>query len=153
MIVPFIGPAIGMILPLLIGAFLPLDPTLMVFLAVALLVLQVFVMNVLAPIIMGSSVGLHPLLVLMALLVGIKEAGLVGAIFGIPIVGVLWATTVHLLRRRGVIPWTSLEPQPTRAAPGPLLRLITGLLERLGRRRPATGDGDAIQGTGDRPAG
>lgn len=104
MIIPFFGPALGMLLPILIGAFTPLPLIDLLFLALALVLLQIAVLNVLSPNIMGRSVRLHPLLVLLALLVGIKEAGLVGAIFGIPIVAVLWATAVYLLRRRGYVP-------------------------------------------------
>ncbi len=104
MIIPFFGPALGMILPVLIGAFKPLPLIDLLFLAVALVLLQILVLNVLSPNIMGRSVRLHPLLVLLALLIGIKEAGLVGAIFGIPIVAVLWTTAVYLLRRRGFVP-------------------------------------------------
>ena len=104
MIIPFFGPAIGMILPLLIGAFKPLTLIGLLFLALALILLQIAVLNVLSPNIMGRSVRLHPILVLLALLVGIKEAGLVGAIFGIPIVAVMWTTVVYLLRRRGYVP-------------------------------------------------
>lgn len=104
MIIPFFGPALGMLLPILIGAFTPLPLIDLLFLALALVLLQIAVLNVLSPNIMGRSVRLHPLLVLLALLVGIKEAGLVGAIFGIPIVAVLWTTAVYLLRRRGYVP-------------------------------------------------
>ena len=104
MIIPFFGPAIGMIMPILIGAFTPLPLVEMLFLALALVLLQIAVLNILSPNIMGRSVRLHPLLVLLALLVGIKEAGLVGAIFGIPIVAVMWTTAVYLLGRRGYVP-------------------------------------------------
>jgi predicted PurR-regulated permease PerM len=47
--------------------------------------------NVVSPRVMSQTVGLHPLLVLVAVLVGGKLAGVWGAIFGVPIAGVLVA--------------------------------------------------------------
>ena len=48
-------------------------------------VLQV-IFNVLAPRLLSQQVGLHPLLVFLAVLTGARVAGIWGAIFGVPIV-------------------------------------------------------------------
>jgi hypothetical protein len=53
-------------------------------------VLQFVVINVLAPKIMSQSVGIHPLLVFAAVLVGAKLAGGWGAIFGVPLAAMLY---------------------------------------------------------------
>jgi hypothetical protein len=53
--------------------------------------------------VMSESVGLHPLLVFLGLLVGIKQAGLAGAIFGVPLAAVVYDSVVILLRRWSVI--------------------------------------------------
>ena len=156
MIIPFFGPALGMLLPLLIGAFRPLPLIDLLFLALALVLLQILVLNVLSPNIMGRSVRLHPLLVLLALLVGIKEAGLVGAIFGIPIVAVLWATAVYLLRRRGYVP-----PEVEADSPeGNISNRVRQTIARLVRgergdvaEKPATTTATTRQGRGQSTLG
>jgi predicted PurR-regulated permease PerM len=103
MVIPFIGPLLALIVPLTI-ALLSNMPTSQLFgVAVGLVILQLLVLNVVAPKVMSQTVGLHPLLVFLALLVGIKEAGLAGAIFGVPIAAVIYAAGQILLRRWQVI--------------------------------------------------
>lgn len=90
MVIPFFGPIIAIVPPLILAAAQGgVTLTLQVF--IALFVLQQIVFNVLAPKVMSDAVGLHPLLVLMAILVGGKAAGLAGAIFGVPVIAVLVA--------------------------------------------------------------
>ncbi len=89
MMVPFIGPVLAIIPPVAIALFVHPDRALWVFLP--LLLLQQLVLNVLAPKVMGTTVGMHPLLVLLALLVGAKLAGVWGAIFAVPVAGVVVA--------------------------------------------------------------
>jgi predicted PurR-regulated permease PerM len=89
MMIPFIGPVLAMIPPVLIAAFVRPENTWWVFLA--LLLLQQVILNVLAPKVMSKSVGMHPLLVLLSLLIGSKLAGAWGAIFAVPVTGVLVA--------------------------------------------------------------
>ncbi len=89
MMIPFIGPVLAMIPPVMIAAFVHTNKTWWVFLS--LLLLQQVVLNVLAPKVMSKSVGMHPLLVLLALLVGSKLAGVWGAIFAVPVAGVVVA--------------------------------------------------------------
>ena len=59
-------------------------------------ILQQVVTSVIAPKIMSQTVGMHPLLVLFATLIGIKVGGFWGALFGVPVVGVIYATTVYM---------------------------------------------------------
>ncbi len=89
MMIPFVGPMLAMAPPTLIAAFVQPDKTWWVFLL--LLLMQQMVLNVLSPKLMSKSVGMHPLLVLLALLVGSKLAGAWGAIFAVPMAGVLVA--------------------------------------------------------------
>jgi predicted PurR-regulated permease PerM len=98
MVIPFLGAFLSVIPPLLIAFFsTPWQTTLIVFLA--LLGLQQVVLNVIAPRVLSSSVGLHPLLVFAALLVGIKIAGFWGAIFGVPIMAVIYSMALFFYQR------------------------------------------------------
>ncbi|HLH73292.1 MAG TPA: AI-2E family transporter, partial [Chloroflexota bacterium] len=112
MVIPFIGPLLAAILPLLIAIFSGLPTTQFIAILVALVGLQILVMNIIAPKVMSENVGLHPLLVFLALLVGAKQAGVAGAIFGVPVAAVIWAAIRILLRR-----WAVIGPAP---APLPL---------------------------------
>jgi predicted PurR-regulated permease PerM len=46
--------------------------------------------NLLQPLIMGRTVSLHPLVILLALIVGSILAGIVGAIVAVPVTSVIW---------------------------------------------------------------
>jgi predicted PurR-regulated permease PerM len=94
MIIPFIGPLIAIVPPVALAA--AQSPGSLVGVLVALLILQQVVTSVIAPKIMSETVGMHPLLVLFATLIGIKVAGFWGALFGVPVVGVIYATTVYM---------------------------------------------------------
>ncbi len=89
MLIPFIGPVLAFIPPIAIA--LVLHPGSTWWVALLLLGLQQVVLNVLAPRVMSQSLGMHPLLVLLALVVGAKIAGVWGAIFAVPVAGTLVA--------------------------------------------------------------
>lgn len=56
---------------------------------IIVVVVQALIVNVIAPKIMSESVGVHPLVVFAAMLLGSKIGGVWGALFGIPIAGVI----------------------------------------------------------------
>jgi predicted PurR-regulated permease PerM len=86
MFIPFFGPPIALLPPILVAAGFRSE----VFWPVALILLgaQTILVNFAQPRLMHRSVGMHPILVIIALLVGAQVAGLWGAIFGIPIAAV-----------------------------------------------------------------
>jgi hypothetical protein len=89
MLIPLFGPFLSLLPPLLV--VLIQNPGLSIWLLLILFVYQFVITNVLMPRLLSQAVGLHPLLVLAAILLGIKVGGFWGAFFGIPVVGVLWA--------------------------------------------------------------
>ncbi len=56
---------------------------------IVVVVAQALILNVVAPRIMSESVGVHPLVVFAAMLLGSKIGGVWGALFGIPVAGVI----------------------------------------------------------------
>jgi predicted PurR-regulated permease PerM len=99
MAVPFFGPFVAWIPPVLVAFVSKPDallPTLVV-----VMVGWAIVMNVLQPRIMANALQIHPIVVLGSVLVGIKIAGVSGGIFGIPIAAVISALMLGVLRRRG----------------------------------------------------
>ena len=99
MVLPVLGGFLAIIPPFLIALF---SGSLfnVIFVLVALLVLQQVVLNIIAPKVMSENVGIHPLLVFLAILLGLKVAGAWGAIFGVPVAGVLSAMAQYFVSRR-----------------------------------------------------
>jgi predicted PurR-regulated permease PerM len=56
---------------------------------IIVVVVQAVILNIIAPKVMSQSVGVHPLVVFGAMLLGSKVGGVWGALFGIPIAGVI----------------------------------------------------------------
>jgi predicted PurR-regulated permease PerM len=111
MLIPLIGPFLAMIAPVLVAVLQRPDAFWWVFLA--LFLLQFVVVNVVAPKIMSQSVGIHPLLVFAAMLVGARIAGAWGVIFGIPIAAVLYVT-VRSFYYRVILHTPLYQPAPPR---------------------------------------
>jgi predicted PurR-regulated permease PerM len=86
MLIPFFGPPLALIPPIVAAwiytpAFIPV--------AIILVAVQTLIVNWLQPRLMQGSLGMHPILVLVGLLVGAQVAGVWGALFGIPVIAVL----------------------------------------------------------------
>lgn len=97
-LIPIVGAPVALFLPALIALFQQgLATAGYVFIAV--FALQQLILHILMPRIMSETMGMHPLLVFAALLIGIRVAGFWGALFGIPVVGVLAAMVGHVYRR------------------------------------------------------
>jgi predicted PurR-regulated permease PerM len=88
MVIPFIGPYLAMGPPIILAIILTPGSVWWVF--ILLFILQFVVVNVLAPRIMSRQVGIHPLLVFAAVLIGAQVAGGFGAIFGVPAAAMLF---------------------------------------------------------------
>jgi predicted PurR-regulated permease PerM len=56
--------------------------------------------HVLAPVVLGRAVNLHPVAILLALTAGAVLAGIVGAFLAVPVMAVAWTVLVYL-RQRG----------------------------------------------------
>jgi predicted PurR-regulated permease PerM len=97
MAIPFFGPFVSWAPPVLVAFLVMPDATLPSF---ALMGIGWFVvMNVLQPRVMAQAVGIHPIVVLGSVLVGAKVAGVIGAIFGIPIAAVISAFFLEYIAR------------------------------------------------------
>jgi predicted PurR-regulated permease PerM len=98
MAIPFFGPFVAWVPPVLVAILSKPDATLPVGIVVA--IGWLVVMNWLQPRIMATSLRIHPIVVLGSVLVGLKVAGIPGAIFGIPIAAVISALFLHFVSRQ-----------------------------------------------------
>jgi predicted PurR-regulated permease PerM len=95
--IPFFGPALSWAPPVVValltkpGAVLPA--------LIAMAVGWFVVNNIVLPRVMASAVGIHPVAVLISVLVGLKIAGIAGAIFALPVAAVMAAFFHHFLLR------------------------------------------------------
>lgn len=94
MLIPFIGPFLAVVPPALV-VLLQSPPHALVrnllIVLIALGISQQITMQVIAPRVMSAQVGLHPLLLFAALLVGAEESGVWGAVFAGPVAAVVVA--------------------------------------------------------------
>jgi predicted PurR-regulated permease PerM len=97
MIIPLVGNFLAFAPPILVC--LVTKPDVWIPLFLVLFAMQAVAMNVVGPRIMSQAIGIHPLYVMGAMLVGGQVAGLWGALFGIPIAGVINLVGRPLMRR------------------------------------------------------
>lgn len=100
--IPFFGPFFSWAPPVLVALFTRPDATLPAFIIMG--IGWFFVMNIVQPKVMASAVGINPVAVLISVLVGLKIAGIPGAIFALPFAAVMAAFFHHFLDRSGAGP-------------------------------------------------
>ncbi len=107
-LVPFVGPFLGALPPVLVA--LLQDPLTALWVALLFLALQQIEGHVVAPNIFGLTLRINPLFVIFALLVGAEVASLVGALLALPIAAVVRETLVYLRRHLVLEPWGVTSP-------------------------------------------
>jgi predicted PurR-regulated permease PerM len=86
MFIPIFGPPLGIAPPLLV---IVTTDVWRWWVLIPIVLLNTAVVNIVAPKVMGHQIGLHPTIVLAAVLVGARVAGPWGAVFGAPVVAVI----------------------------------------------------------------
>lgn len=86
-IIPYLGPILSAI-PAVFVAFAE-SPTLALFVIILYVLIQQTENYILVPKVMGRTIGTNPLLILLAVLIGFKIAGIVGLLMAVPIVGAI----------------------------------------------------------------
>lgn len=87
-VIPYFGPILGMI-PAVLVAILDLNFSLALLSIVVLLVVQQVDSAIISPRIVGDSVGLHPVMVLLAISIGGRYFGIIGMLIAVPTAAVL----------------------------------------------------------------
>lgn len=97
-IIPIVGPAITGIIILIFTALTSWLKA--IFILIAFILIQQIEGNILTPALTKKFIGLPPVLVIVALLVGGKLWGILGAILAIPIAGILFEFLRDFLKRK-----------------------------------------------------
>jgi predicted PurR-regulated permease PerM len=116
-LVPYVGPVLGALPPILVALFN--DPVSAVWVALLFLALQQLEGHVVAPQVFGHSLRINPLLIIFALLFGAEIYGIVGAFVALPIAAVARETVVYLRRHLVLEPWIVPPNAPAGSAPVP----------------------------------
>jgi predicted PurR-regulated permease PerM len=102
-VIPYVGPFLGAVPPV-IAAFFH-SPVTALWIVIIYVVIQQLESHILAPNIVGSSVGVHPLLVIFALLAGAQIGGILGMIAALPLLAMLKHTLTYYDFKMSRAPW------------------------------------------------
>ncbi len=102
-LVPYIGPILGAIPPVILALFT--DPISALWVGLLFVGLQQLEGHVVAPQIFSHTLRINPLLVIFALLLGLQLYGIIGALVALPILSVLRETALYLRRHLKLEPW------------------------------------------------
>jgi predicted PurR-regulated permease PerM len=107
-LVPFVGPVLGALPPILVALFH--DPLTAVWVGLLFLALQQLEGHVVAPQVFSFTLRINPLLVIFALLFGAEIYGIIGALISLPIAATVRETVLYLRRHMVLEPWNAAQP-------------------------------------------
>jgi predicted PurR-regulated permease PerM len=134
MLIPFFGPPLALLPPILATAVF--SPGWFLVVTPVVLVIQTVLVNYIQPRLMREALGMHPILVLVGLLVGAQVAGLWGALFGIPIFAVLNVFFNYAINLRTIDETPSIE--------------VSEVLEEVRREEPEASHEEVVAIAADR---
>ena len=82
--IPYVGPIVGTVLAAIMG-LLSGRPIKIIYAIIAMLIVQQIDNNLLAPKIVGESVGLHAVFTMLAIIIGGNTFGLIGMLIAVPL--------------------------------------------------------------------
>jgi len=98
-VIPYVGPIIGCIPAIIVGILSP-NPIVGLWGVLVLLAVQQIDSAVISPKIVGDSMGLHPIFVIMAVIIGGNFAGILGMLLSVPIAGIIKLFITKLIIKR-----------------------------------------------------
>lgn len=113
-LIPYFGPWLGGILPVLIALIGP-TPIKALWVVILILIIQQVESNLITPRVISQRVGMHPLVVMFSVMFFGSVMGISGMVLGVPIMAVLIAL-LNRVRRGGTPPPT---PPPETVPPAP----------------------------------
>ena len=100
-LIPFIGPVMGMIpaivIYLITDQVMPIHVLYVFLIIVVFAIVQLIDNLVMSPYIMGGSVGIHPMVVIILVLLGASVGGIIGMLLAVPIAAILKVVVEELV--------------------------------------------------------
>lgn len=101
--IPYIGPILGALPPIIIALFA--SPWSALAVVILFIAIQQLEGHILVPNVMGSMVGVHPLVIIFAVLAGAELRGIVGMIVALPLVALGREIAAFFKPRISLEPW------------------------------------------------
>jgi predicted PurR-regulated permease PerM len=117
-LIPYIGPVLGALPPILVALFD--NPISAIWVALLFLGIQQLEGHVVAPQVFGHSLRINPLLIIFALLFGGELYGVIGALVSLPVAAILRETVIYLRRHVVLERWQVMERAPPEPPTQPL---------------------------------
>ncbi len=86
-LLPFVGPIVSGALAVMVA--LTASPSLALYTLIAFLCIQQFEAHFLVPLVTKKAVDIHPVIVIIAILIGVELNGILGALVAVPLAGVI----------------------------------------------------------------
>ncbi len=99
--IPYVGPFLAAVPALILAA--SVSPFVLVLTLIAIVVIQQLENNLIVPKIMQRTVGLNPIISILAVMTGAQTFGIVGALFSIPVATATSVVISEFLRRRNLL--------------------------------------------------
>ena len=101
-IIPYVGPIVSAIPAVILG--LTVSPMTGLLVLILVFAVQQFEYHVIVPQIMKKALGINPIAVILALLIGLKLGGVFGAILAIPIATAISVVVEDLMKKTDPTP-------------------------------------------------
>jgi predicted PurR-regulated permease PerM len=105
-LIPYIGPILGALPPVLVALFN--DPITAVWVILLFVALQQLEGHFVAPQVFRISLRINPIVIILSLLVGYQIYGIAGALVALPVAAVVRETVVYLRRHLVLEPWVAV---------------------------------------------
>jgi predicted PurR-regulated permease PerM len=116
-LIPFLGPILGALPPILVALFQ--NPVDAIWVGLFFLALQQLEGHIVAPQIFGKTLRINPLLIIFALLLGSEIYGILGALVALPLAAAARETVVYLRRHLVLEPWGTPDAMAFGQGPAP----------------------------------
>lgn len=93
-IIPYFGPIIGAIPAVIVASTISIK--MVIIIVIIIFLLQFLEGNILSPLIVGKSIHMHPVVIIIALLVGEEIGGVMGLILAVPVLAILRIVITHI---------------------------------------------------------
>jgi len=107
-LVPYIGPILGALPPVVLALFE--HPLTAVWVILLFIALQQLEGHIIAPQVFRISLRINPILIILALLIGFKLYGIAGALIALPVIAVIRQTVLYLRKHMVLEPWLVTAP-------------------------------------------
>ncbi|MBU8905535.1 AI-2E family transporter [Desertibacillus haloalkaliphilus] len=93
-IIPYFGAFLGAVPALIVAAMQSME--MLLYTAIVIFVLQQVEGNILSPVIVGKTLHMHPVLIMLALIIGIEIGGIFGLVLAVPTLAIIKVILLHV---------------------------------------------------------